>query len=192
MLIRLATAGDAAGVRAVYAPVVETTAISFELEVPSVEEVARRITERQPAHPWLVAEAERGIVGYAYAGRFSGRPAYDWAVETSVYLAEEARGRGLGRALCTALIAVLAAQGYRQAMAGVTLPNPASVGLHEALGYTPAGRYRAVGWKFGVWHDVGWWQRPIGDEDGAAPARPSTLDELPREVLDAALAARPG
>jgi phosphinothricin acetyltransferase len=186
--IRLANAGDAGSVLAVYAPVVEGTAISFELVVPPVEEMAARITERWPAHPWLVAEDQCGVVGYAYAGRFSGRAAYDWSVEVSVYIAAAARGRHVGRGLYTALLAVLAAQGYRQAMAGATLPNAASAGLHESMGFTPVGVYRAVGWKHGAWHDVGWWQRPLIDGD-EPPAGPIRLDELPPDTLDAAIAA---
>jgi phosphinothricin acetyltransferase len=104
MLIRLATADDAGAVRAIYAPIVETTAISFELVVPSEEELAARITDRQPAYPWLVIEDESGVAGYAYAGRFAGRPAYDWSVETSIYLAERARRRGVGSLVYAALI----------------------------------------------------------------------------------------
>ena len=188
MRIRLANAGDAGGVLAVYAPVVEETAISFELVVPSVDEMAARIAERWPAHPWLVAEEQGTVVGYAYAGRFSGRAAYDWSVEVSVYIAAAARGRRVGRGLYTALFAVLAAQGYRQAMAGATLPNAASVGLHESMGFTPVGVYRAVGWKHGTWHDVGWWQRPLVDDD-EPPTGPIPLDELSQTDLDAALAA---
>jgi L-amino acid N-acyltransferase YncA len=186
--IRLANARDAGGVLAVYAPVVEDTAISFELVVPSVDEMAARIAERWPAHPWLVAEDQRGVVGYAYAGPLSGRAAYDWSVEVSVYIAAAARGRHVGRGLYTALLAVLAAQGYRQAMAGATLPNAASAGLHESMGFTPVGVYRAVGWKHGAWHDVGWWQRPLID-GGEPPAGPIRLDELPADTLDAAIAA---
>lgn len=171
MRIRMASADDAGAVRDVYGPMIESSAISFELTVPSVDEMASRITERQPAYPWLVADTSDGVVGYAYAGRFSGRAAYDWSVETSVYLAERARGRGVGRALYEVLLALLAAQGYRQAMAGIALPNPASVALHERVGFAPVGVYRAVGWKLDTWHDVGWWQRPLGSgEAAAAPA----------------------
>jgi L-amino acid N-acyltransferase YncA len=190
MHIRVATAADAAAVRAIYGPVIETSAISFELVVPSEDEMASRITGRQPSHPWLVAEGEdgQGVVGYAYAGRFSGRAAYDWSVETSAYIAEAARGRGVGRALYAALLALLTAQGYRQAMAGIALPNEASVRLHEGAGFTPVGVYRAVGWKFGTWHDVGWWQRPLVGADGP-PARPTPLTELAPATLEAALRA---
>jgi L-amino acid N-acyltransferase YncA len=188
MLIRMATAGDAGAVVDVYAPVVEFTATSFELIVPSRDEIAARITERQPAYPWLVAEDAGSVTGYAYAGRFSARPAYGWSVETSVYIAEAARGRGVGRALYAALLAVLTAQGYRRAMAGIALPNPASVRLHERAGFVPVGVYRSVGWKLGAWHDVGWWQRGLALSD-LAPEPPTPLTELPPGALDAALAA---
>jgi phosphinothricin acetyltransferase len=189
--IRTATAADAGAVRAIYGPIITTTAISFELTVPDETEMASRIVGRQPAHPWLVADGPEGVVGYAYAGRFSGRAAYDWSVETSVYLAEAARGRGVGRALYTALLATLAAQGYRQAMAGVALPNPASVTLHERVGFVPVGIYRAAGWKFDAWHDVGWWQRNLApDGDGAGPPdSPRPLTALPAGALDEALGA---
>jgi phosphinothricin acetyltransferase len=184
----MAVEADAAGVRAVYAPIVESSATSFELAVPSIAEMGARITTRQPAHPWLVVEDASGVQGYAYAGRFSGRPAYDWSVETSVYLADTARGRGIGKALYTALFEVLAAQGYRQAMAGISLPNAASVALHEGLGFSPVGVYRAVGWKFAAWHDVGWWQRRLGGSDGP-PRGPLALTALAPDTLDVALMA---
>lgn len=181
----MATGDDAAGILAVYAPAVEVTAISFELTVPSEAEMAARIVERQPAYPWLVAEGETGIAGYAYAGRFAPRPAYDWSVETSVYVAEEARGIGVGRRLYTALLSLLRAQGYRQAMAGIALPNAASVALHEASGFVPAGVYRAVGWKLGLWHDVGWWQRELAPLE-ATPRPPVPLTSLPAgEIISA-------
>jgi phosphinothricin acetyltransferase len=188
MLIRMATAADAGAVRAIYAPVVESTATSFELTVPSRDEMAARITDRQPAYPWLVADDAGTVAGYAYAGRFSARPAYGWSVETSVYIADAARGHGVGRALYAALLAVLTAQGYRRAMAGIALPNPASVRLHERAGFVPAGVYRSVGWKLGAWHDVGWWQRGLAPAD-VAPSPPMPVTALPAGDLEAALAA---
>jgi phosphinothricin acetyltransferase len=188
MLIRIATADDAGAVRDIYAPVIETSATSFELTVPSRDDMAARITDRLPAHPWLVADDAGTVAGYAYAGRFSARPAYDWSVETSVYIAEAAQGKGVGRALYAALLAVLTAQGYRRAMAGIALPNPASVRLHERVGFEPVGVYRAVGWKLGAWHDVGWWQRGLAAAD-LAPTPPTSLTELSPGALDAAVAA---
>lgn len=189
MRIRMAHAGDAPAVRAIYGPTIETTAISFELTVPTIEEMAERITGRQPAHPWLVAERDGTVAGYAYAGRFSGRAAYDWAVETSVYVDAAARGTGVGGGLYAALLALLAAQGYRQAMAGIALPNPASIALHERAGFVPAGVYLAAGWKLGRWHDVGWWQRPLADGalDDGPPAPPVPFTDLAPEVVTAAL-----
>lgn len=187
MLIRMATGADAERVRAVYAPYVESTAVSFESVVPSIEEMAGRITGRQPSYPWLVAEEGGwGVVGYAYAGRFAARAAYAWSVETSVYVADAARRRGVGRGLYTALFRVLAAQGYLRVFGGIALPNPASVGLHESMGFTPSGVYRGVGWKFGAWHDVGWWQRPLGDAEGEPPP-PRPYTDLPVAALIAGL-----
>jgi L-amino acid N-acyltransferase YncA len=186
VIIRLATTADAGAVRDIYAPVVETTAISFELDVPSEAEMAARIAERQPLHPWLVAVVDDGVAGYACAGPFKARPAYDWSVETSVYVASAGRGRGVGLALYRGLLAVLTAQGFRQAMAGIALPNPASVALHERAGFGPVGVYRAAGWKLGSWHDVGWWQRPLARGDGA-PRPPIPVTALAPDVLHDAL-----
>jgi len=188
MFIRLAKVDDSGPVRAIYAPVVESTAISFELVVPSEHEMASRVADRQPTYPWLVADDDGRVVGYAYAGRFAARPAYDWSVETSVYVAEAARGKGVGRGLYAALLAVLIVQGYRQAMAGIALPNPASVALHDWAGFAPVGVYRHAGWKFGAWHDVGWWQRPLASSHGV-PQAPMPLDAVAAADVDAALAA---
>ncbi|GAC1517677.1 MAG: GNAT family N-acetyltransferase [Acidimicrobiales bacterium] len=177
MQLRLGVAADATAVLAIYGPIVEATAISFELVVPAVDDMASRIVDRQPNYPWLVADDNGTVLGYAYAGRFAGRAAYDWSVETSVYIAEAARGRGVGSALYAELFGLLAAQGYRQAMAGIALPNPASVAFHERAGFAPAGVFRAAGWKFGAWHDVGWWQRAVNDDPGP-PRRPVPLSQL--------------
>jgi L-amino acid N-acyltransferase YncA len=195
MDIRLAGPGDAAGIQAIYGPVVAETATSFEYEVPDAAEMARRVAARWPAHPWLVAVdsdggdgGEDGVLGYAYAGPFSGRTAYTWSTEVSVYVHPDAHRRGIGRSLYAALFALLRRQGYRRAYAGVTLPNPASVGLHEAVGFVPVGCYARVGWKFGAWHDVGWWQRSLDgeDRDAAPPGDIRPLDALsPGEIAAA-------
>jgi phosphinothricin acetyltransferase len=184
--VRLAESRDAAGVQAIYAPIVASTPISFEVEAPTAAEMARRIAKTMPAHPWLVAEDEGQFAGYAYAGPHRSRAAYRWSIDVSAYVHPDWRRRGVGRSLYTALLAVLALQGYREACAGITLPNPASVGLHQALGFVPVGVYRRVGWKLGAWHDVGWWQRSL-IESRDEPGEPQPLDRLDRGHLREAL-----
>ncbi|GJG85894.1 N-acetyltransferase [Gemmatimonadetes bacterium T265] len=157
--VRPARPEDAAEVGAIYAPLVEHTAVSFEEVPPSVDEVRARIAATLATHPYFVAEDARGVVGYAYGGPHRARAAYRWSADVSVYVADRARRRGVGRALYAALLPALAARGVHAAFAGIALPNSGSVGLHEALGFTPVGVYREVGFKFGRWHDVGWWQR---------------------------------
>lgn len=176
--IRLATPeGDCGGVSEIYAPLVRDSATSFELKPPTIADMWRRIQSCLLHAPWLVCERGGRVLGYAYAGRFRERPAYRWTVETSVYVREGARGRGLGRALYAALLAAVRAQGFYNAYAGITLPNAASVRLHEALGFEPVGVYRRAGFKFGAWHDVGWWQLALRPPD-ADPAEPRPLAEL--------------
>ncbi|WP_206057205.1 arsinothricin resistance N-acetyltransferase ArsN1 family B [Nitratireductor sp. XY-223] len=159
ILIRNATTGDAPGIRDIYAPIVEKTVISFEEAVPSVEDMARRIEDSLRTHSFLVAERNGAVIGYAYGGRHRERAAYRKSADVSAYVAEAARGQGVGRLLYTQLLGVLARGGFHAAFAGIALPNPASVGLHEAVGFEPVGIYKEVGFKFGEWHDVGWWQR---------------------------------
>jgi L-amino acid N-acyltransferase YncA len=187
--IRLATAYDAAGVQAIYAPIVRDTAISFELEPPSVEEVRRRIEATLQRLPWLVCEHRGEILGYVYASQHRTRPAYQWSVDASVYVQARARRSGVGRALYRSLFALLALQGFVNAFAGITLPNPGSVGLHEALGFQPVGVYRAVGYKLGAWHDVGWWQLALRERTTppAPAAELHTIQASP--AWDATLAA---
>ena len=186
MQIRLATPADAIAIRAIYAPVVISTPISFELEPPTVEEMAGRITAVLPTYPWLVLTDGTGVAGYAYGRQFQPRPAYRWSVETSVYVDAGRRGAGIGRALYRSLLEVLARQGYRQALGGVALPNPASVRLHEACGFRLTGVQERLGWKLGAWHDVGWFQRELTPGTGA-PLPLLALDRLPPGALAAAL-----
>ena len=154
-LIRLATPGDAASIAAIYAPYVTATPVSFEEEAPDAAEMARRIAgDGRGLHPWLVAEEGGTILGYASSSPFRARPAYRWSVETGVYLAAAAQGRGLGRALMERLLQLLERQGFTAAVAGITLPNPASVALHEKLGFTPCATYRETGFKLGEWRTV--------------------------------------
>jgi phosphinothricin acetyltransferase len=170
--IRLATEDDAADCLAIYAPIVLTTAISFELEPPSLEEMRRRIRSIVEATPWLVADNGGRVWGYAYAGPFRARPAYQWTTEATVYVHPEHRGKRVGRALYTSLLALLRGAGYRNVVGGITLPNPSSVALHETLGFRPMGAIKAAGFKLRGWHDVGFWQFELrGDEEPSGPPR---------------------
>ncbi len=159
--IRPAAAADAAAIRAIYAPIVERTAVSFEEETPSVEAMARRISATQETYPFLVAEYRGLVEGYAYGSQLRPRAAYRWSVEVTAYVAEQVRGGGFGKALYGELLAALAKGGFHMAFAGIALPNPASVAFHEAMGFEAIGVYREVGFKLGRWHDVGWWQRAL-------------------------------
>lgn len=168
--IRAATTADAPSIAAIYRPYVEDSVISFEEVAPDAAEIVRRMTAG--ALPWLVAVRDGSVVGYAYAGAHRSRAAYRWGVDVSVYLADGERRRGTGRALYAQLLAVLRDLGYVRAYAGITLPNPASVGLHEAMGFTPVGVYHRVGFKRGAWHDVGWWQLSLSDDIEGPPSEP--------------------
>jgi L-amino acid N-acyltransferase YncA len=145
--------------------VLEST-ITFETVPPSPGEMAERIAAAQQAHAWVVLEERDGVVGYAYGGPFKARAAYRWACEVSVYLQPGRRRTGGGRALYEALFERLRERGYLRVAAGMTLPNDASEGLHRALGFTPVGTYRRIGWKHGAWRDVAWMQLDLdGDQD---------------------------
>jgi L-amino acid N-acyltransferase YncA len=170
--VRTATAADAAQIAAIYAPSVTAAATSFEFEPPTPAEMARRITETLATHPWLVVDRDGQVMGYARAGPFKDRLAYQWSIEMSVYVHADARRAGVARSLYTALIETLVLQGFYRAYIGVTLPNPASVAFHEGMGFTPVGVYRAAGFKMGAWHDVGWWQRPLQPLVTDPPPRP--------------------
>lgn len=152
---------DAAAVAAIYRPYVEASVISFEADPPGEAEMARRIGKTLETHPWIVYQDGGRVLGYAYATEHSSRAAYRWAANVSVYVHEDAHRRGVGRRLYGVLFNFLRAQGMVNAYAGITLPNPKSVGLHEALGFRPVGVYDRVGFKCGAWHDVGWWQMAL-------------------------------
>jgi phosphinothricin acetyltransferase len=175
-MLRLAAPADAEAIQAIYAPFVRETAISFETEAPNVAEIARRVEETLANYPWLVWD-KRGIGAFAYASAHRSRAAYQWSVDVSAYVAPGHQRRGIGRALYRALFEILAAQGFVIAHAGITLPNPASIGLHEAVGFRPLGTYDHVGFKLGRWHAVGWWQRRLR-EPPEAPQEPIALAEL--------------
>lgn len=174
--IRLATPHDADSVLAVYRPVVEGTIVSFELEVPDPGEIAARI-ERTLAHaPWLVCEDRGALLGYAYAVPFRRRPAYAWTLESSVYVHPRHLRRGVARALYTSLLACLRLQGFHRLVAGIALPNEASVALHEGLGFAAVGTFSAVGHKFEDWHAVGFWELEL-QALPSPPPPPLTVDE---------------
>ncbi|HZC51393.1 MAG TPA: arsinothricin resistance N-acetyltransferase ArsN1 family B [Mycobacterium sp.] len=175
MRVRPATPADAAACVEIYRPYVLDTVITFETKVPTVEEMAERIVDARVMHEWLVLEADGDVIGYAYAHQFNSRAAYQWSVETSVYLAQDRRRAGGGRMLYTELLRRLTERGFRRAFAGIAQPNEASNGLHHAFGFRRAGRYRRVGWKLGAWHDVEWWQLDLlGPDAGAEAPRPIT------------------
>ena len=152
---------------AIYEPVVTETVISFEEEPPSLEEMAERIAT---SHLWLAATVQDEIVGYAYAARFHPRSAYRWSVEVSVYLAPEGRGRGIGTQLVGELLERLREMGFVNAFAGIALPNDASVRLVESFGFEKIAHWTQVGFKFGAWHDVGWWQLTLQPPTVPPPA----------------------
>ena len=162
MTIRRATADDAAAIATIYAPYVLGSVVSFETEAPDEAEMRSRIEAIGDAYPWLVACDEVGrILGYAYGAAFRTRPAYRFSVETTVYVAEGAQRRGIGRQLYQKLLALLEAQGFTQAIGAITVPNEGSIALHEALGFVRAGTYETVGFKLGEWRSVGLWQRAL-------------------------------
>lgn len=167
--IRLASVDDAAGIAAIYRPYVEDSRISFEEEAPDAAEMARRIESE--LYPWLVAEEDGRLLGYAASSAFRTRRAYRWSVETGVYLAADAQGRGIGRELLGGLLELLERQGFVAAIGAIALPNPASVRLHERLGFVYAGAYRGTGFKMGEWLDVGLWQKDLAPRT-APPAEP--------------------
>jgi phosphinothricin acetyltransferase len=164
---------DAGACAEIYAPHVEGSPVSFEERAPDAAEMAARIERYVGSHAWLVAEREGGVVGYAYTTAFNQRPAYRWSASVSVYVAEAARGTGVGRALYEALFERLRDRGFRMACAGITLPNEASVGLHESLGFEQTGRNREIGWKQGAWRDVGWFQLALTPASDGPPPEPS-------------------
>jgi len=166
--LRDATPADAGACAAIYTPYVTDTAVTFEIDPPGTTEMAARIGAAQREHAWIVMEDADGVLGYAYGGTFRTRAAYRRTCEVSVYLARERRRTGGGRALYGALLPRLAERGMRTAIACMTLPNDASLGLHRSLGFTDVGVMSRVGYKHDAWHDVAWAQldlTPLTDRD---------------------------
>ncbi|HSS49761.1 MAG TPA: arsinothricin resistance N-acetyltransferase ArsN1 family B [Thermoanaerobaculia bacterium] len=161
--IRSATEADAPALLAIYRPFVEQTSVSFELVPPTVEEFAARIRKSLAGWEWLVAERDGQILGYAYGSMHRERPAYRWSVEVSAYVDPNHHRQGIGRALYLRLFEILTDKGFCNAYAGITLPNDGSVALHRSVGFEPIGVFKAIGRKYGKWHDVAWFQRPLRD-----------------------------
>lgn len=169
-VLRLAREEDAEALLAIYAPLVRETPISFELAPPGLDELRGRIATILETMPWLVCEEEGATLGYAYASKFRPRPAYQWTVETTVYVHSSHYGRSVGRALYETLFSILRLQGYHRALAVIALPNPASVALHERVGFAPVGVFHDVGYKLDRWHDVGFWERALQEPPEVPPA----------------------
>jgi L-amino acid N-acyltransferase YncA len=178
VIVRLADPeADAAAVAEIYRPAVESSLASFEEVPPTAAEMADRMRTSLERLPWLVADDDGRVVGYAYAGPHHQRAGYRWSVNISVYVARTHHGRGLGRALYDRLLAILRRQGFVNVYAGITLPNPSSVALHEAIGLRRIGLYERVGFKHGAWHDVAWYHLRLAEPEGDPP-EPIPLPEL--------------
>jgi L-amino acid N-acyltransferase YncA len=186
-ILRLATPGDAPALLAIYSPFITEGPTSFEAVPPTLAEFAQRMSGVLERLPWLVCECDGVVAGYAYAAPHRERAAYRWCVETSIYVADSHRRLGVGQGLYRALAGVLRAQGFYNAYAGITLPNEASVALHEACGFRFAGVYHGAGYKLGKWHDVGYWELELRAKAGA-PEEPLGWRELGVGVVEEVLA----
>jgi phosphinothricin acetyltransferase len=180
--IRLAKTSDANEIRDIYSPSILSAAISFETEIPSIEEMQKRIENCLQKYPWIVCEVNRNIAGYVYASKHRDREAYQWSCECSVYVQNDFKGKGIGTELYQLLFQILKLQGFRNVYAGITLPNTASVNLHEKCGFIHFANYENIGYKFGNWHTVGWWKLQINNYD-LQPPPPLKIYELNPEML---------
>ncbi len=163
--IRPATSADGAAVAALYAPYVTGPGVTFELVAPDASAMAGRIATTLATHPWLIAERDGVVAGYAYAGLYGTRPAYRWTAETTIYVGADQRGQGVGRLLYPALLDVLRAQRLRSALARVAMPNPGSTRLHTACGFRHFGTHGDAGYKHGTWHDIAYWSLTLNTAD---------------------------
>jgi len=181
-IIRLANEKDAAGILDIYAPYIQNTSYTFEMEVPSIEAFSERINSYLINWPWLVCEINGKIAGYAYATRYRERVAYQWCTESSVYIHDDHQKKGIARALYIALFEILKRQGFRNVYAVINLPNDRSVAFHESCGFTYFATYEKVGYKLGKWKNVGWWQLIINDYDDE-PSAPIKFSALNKDFL---------
>ncbi|HEX8342099.1 MAG TPA: GNAT family N-acetyltransferase [Tepidisphaeraceae bacterium] len=173
--VRIATPADADAVARIYRPYVTHTALTFDETPPSPDAFAQRIRQTLERDPFLVAERDGGVVGFAYASPRGSRASFRWSIDTAVYVDESAPRTGVGTALYGRLIPVLARQGYAKAYAVITMPNAPSVGLHESLGFRHVATLPAVGFKLGAWRDVGWWELPLMPALPKSPAEPKAF-----------------
>ena len=173
LAIRPVTVGDAEAIAAIYRPYVTDTVITFELDPPDAEEMRARIERITPTHPWLVAEVDGAVMGYAYGSSYRTRAAYRWVAETGIYVADAARGRRIGTPLYQALLDELEKRGFVAAMGVMTAGNPASTALHERLGFVDTGTQPGIGYKHGGWHDVVFWQKDLAPR-ATEPGEPLT------------------
>ncbi len=179
--IRLATERDADQILEIYAPFCkENSFVSFEVRSPTLEEMQQRIAKVIQKLPWLVCDRDGEILGYVYATPHRERAAYQWSVDVSVYIGKKFRRSGIGRALYTSLFEILVLQGYYNAYAGITLPNPASEKLHKLMGFEPIGIYPSVGYKGGAWRDVAWFGRSLRSRS-TNPKPPRNINTLKLE-----------
>ena len=180
--IRLARTNDAEGILAIYAPYISNTSFTFETEVPTEKDFQKRISDYLINWPWLVCEIDGVVAGYAYGAKYRERTAYQWCVESSIYIHDDFQKQNIGKALYGALIEIFKQQGYRNVYAVINLPNDKSVRFHESCGFTYFATYENVGYKLGKWKNVGWWQLVI-NEFGMEPEAPIKFSELNKEFL---------
>lgn len=176
MLVSLRPENHVKGILAIYAPIVQESAISFEHVVPSLSQMLERIRGISKAYPFIVFEENGQVLGYAYAGRFRERAAYQWCCELSVYVHPDAQKQGIGRKLYSACIKATTAMGFQQAIAVITLPNKPSVVFHEQLGFTPSGKIAKAGLKFRKWWDIGIWQMALQTDSAIPNNAPQPID----------------
>jgi len=185
-LIRIATSEDAVSVLDIYAPYIEKTSYTFETEVPHIDAFKKRIDLYLKNWPWLVCDVNGTVAGYAYGTKYRERVAYQWSVESSVYVHDDYQKKGIARALYSALIAIFKLQGFRNLYAVINLPNDKSVTFHEKLGFEYFATYRSVGYKLGKWKDVGWWQLNLNDYS-MEPPPPTRFSEMNKSALQVIL-----
>jgi len=182
-VIRIAAASDAAAILNIYAPYIENTSYTFETEVPRTESFQQRIKDYLQAYPWIVCEINGVIAGYAYASKHRERVAYQWSVESSVYIHDDFHRAGVGKALYSALIKILKLQQFRNVYAVINLPNDKSVAFHESMGFDHFATYKNVGYKLGKWKNVGWWELQL-NEYFYEPPEPTKFSQMPKEIVE--------